>query len=357
MRLDDMAELREVLYRHIRRYPRMRPEDAVKLIYQNEFGGGHMIRNPEESLERLREEVRKTPDHVASEMKEDIGNGMARIYLGGIAGVYSPEELNSEFVRSAEMQRGNRARFLNKLKILQQLADENVFGFSSQELQDYLSRYTADGMPAVSHSAQYREAYHPAYRIIETRLSKIQMVQRIKEEMQKRELVLVAIDGRCAGGKTTLAQELSEQYGWSVIHMDHFFLRPEQRSAERYAQPGENVDHERVMEEVLLPLKAGDPVQYRPFNCETWAMDDPVSVAVSPVVLIEGSYACHSKLRPYYHITAFVTVDPQVQLERILRRNGPEMKEIFRERWIPMEEAYFRAFNVPDSCDFYLELP
>ena len=48
--------------------------------------------------------------------------------------------------------------------------------------------------------------------------------------------VIVALDGRCASGKTTLAAELAKRYGWSVVHMDHFFLRPEQRTLERYAR-------------------------------------------------------------------------------------------------------------------------
>ena len=35
---------------------------------------------------------------------------------------------------------------------------------------------------------------------------------------------VIAIDGRCASGKTTLARELAERLGAGVIHMDDFFL-------------------------------------------------------------------------------------------------------------------------------------
>lgn len=75
--------------------------------------------------------------------------------------------------------------------------------------------------------------------------------------MQNRSPFLIAIDGRCAAGKTTFAEKLSSIMECSVIHMDHFFLRPEQRTKERLAQAGGNVDRERFMEEVLKPLKAG----------------------------------------------------------------------------------------------------
>ena len=68
---------------------------------------------------------------------------------------------------------------------------------------------------------------------------------------------VIAIDGRCGSGKTTLATQLSERLGANLIHMDDFFLRPEQRTPERLATPGENIDHERFLSEVLLPLRQG----------------------------------------------------------------------------------------------------
>lgn len=63
----------------------------------------------------------------------------------------------------------------------------------------------------------------------------------------------VAIDGPCASGKSTLGQLLAGVYGCPLIRMDDFFLRPEQRSPERLAQPGGNVDYERFSREVLSP--------------------------------------------------------------------------------------------------------
>ena len=58
--------------------------------------------------------------------------------------------------------------------------------------------------------------------------------------------VCVAIDGRCASGKTTLATALAVSLGATVFHADDFFLRPEQRTAERLSEPGGNMDRERL---------------------------------------------------------------------------------------------------------------
>ena len=49
-----MEELKVILITHAKRYPLMQPQDAVKLIYQNEFGGGHLIRDEEACLNYLR---------------------------------------------------------------------------------------------------------------------------------------------------------------------------------------------------------------------------------------------------------------------------------------------------------------
>lgn len=49
---------------------------------------------------------------------------------------------------------------------------------------------------------------------------------------------IVAIDGRCGAGKSTLAQQLARDLGGRVVCADDFFLRPEQRTPERLAEPG-----------------------------------------------------------------------------------------------------------------------
>ena len=163
--------------------------------------------------------------------------------------------------------------------------------------------------------------------------------------------VLVAIEGRCASGKSTLAAQLSEHYNCPLIHMDEFFLRPEQRTPSRYAVPGENIDHERFLEEVLLPLRRGQAASYRPFDCQTQQLTSAITLPAAPLYLIEGSYSCHPALRSHYDLRLFLTVEPEEQLRRITKRNGPDYAQVVRNRWIPLEEAYFSACDVENCCD------
>ena len=134
--------------------------------------------------------------------------------------------------------------------------------------------------------------------------------------------------------------------------MDDFFLRPEQRTSQRLNAAGENVDHERFLEEVLLPLKAGNDFLYRPFNCKIGQLGEPVQIKTKKINIIEGSYSCHNSLYEYYDLKIFLTVNSEVQLERILKREGNDKTEIFKSKWIPMEEKYFNAFGIEKRCDY-----
>ena len=75
-----------------------------------------------------------------------------------------------------------------------------------------------------------------------------QIQAHIDRLLTQKSQVIVSIDGPCTSGKTTLTQKLSERYDCNVFHMDDFFLRPEQRTQARFAQPGGNVDYERFQE-------------------------------------------------------------------------------------------------------------
>ncbi|MDE7397997.1 MAG: uridine kinase [Oscillospiraceae bacterium] len=164
--------------------------------------------------------------------------------------------------------------------------------------------------------------------------------------------IVIAIDGRCASGKTTLAKMICERTNWDVVHMDDFFLRPEQRTAERLAEPGSNVDWERFREEILVPLEGGcSTIKFRSFDCRTQRLSEPISVSVGDVCIIEGSYSCHPELRGFYGLRVFLTVNPEEQMRRILLRNGTERAEQFAEKWIPLEEEYFAKCDVERFCE------
>ncbi|MBR2991408.1 MAG: hypothetical protein IKF51_08150 [Solobacterium sp.] len=172
-------------------------------------------------------------------------------------------------------------------------------------------------------------------------------IRRLAEELQQSDRFAVAIDGRCTAGKTTLAGRLAELTGADVLQMDDFFLRPEQRTAERYAEPGGNVDRERVYE-VLKAWKEEGAGSFRRFDCGVLELGEEKGISGQRII-VEGSYSMHPVLREFYDLTIFLTVSPEGQMRRIAKRD-PEKVQAFREKWIPLEERYFEAMNIQDVC-------
>jgi len=172
----------------------------------------------------------------------------------------------------------------------------------------------------------------------------------------KGEPVLAAIDGDAAAGKSTLAAELKQAYDCNVVHIDHFFLRPEQRTGERLAEPGGNVDYERFAAEGLAPMQAHRTFSYRPFDCKTLDFGPEIVIQSRPLTVVEGAYSLHPIFGEPYHVKIFLTVDGAEQVRRIKARNGEAQSEQFQKIWIPMEKRYFSHFDIQARCDFVLRL-
>lgn len=168
--------------------------------------------------------------------------------------------------------------------------------------------------------------------------------------------VRLAVEGGSASGKTTLGQILAERYGCTVFHMDDFFLRPEQRIASRFAEPGGNVDRERFLEEVLLPLRRGEKIFYRRFDCATMQLQKPIEIVPGKLVVTEGAYSMHLELAPHYDLSVFLDIALELQRERILHRNTSEKAKRFFTEWIPMEQTYFAAFDIPARCTLCISI-
>ena len=178
---------------------------------------------------------------------------------------------------------------------------------------------------------------------------------RIDSLLRTSERVLLAIDGNCCAGKTTLSQRLGSLLNANVFHLDDYFLQPHMRTPQRLSQPGGNVDAERFLAEVLSPGSRGETAFVRRYDCHLDEILPAEAVSPRRVVIIEGVYCMHPLLADAYDIMVFCRIDPALQEERILARNGEEMLPMFLNRWIPLENAYFSAYPIEQNCDFIIE--
>ena len=168
--------------------------------------------------------------------------------------------------------------------------------------------------------------------------------QCIDSLLQQQDRVVLAIEGKCTSGKTTLAAALAQQYDCNVFHMDDFFLQPHQRTPERFAEVGGNVDYERFLAEVLVPLQRGKPFAYRPFDCGSFRLAQPVEVRPKRLNIVEGTYCLHPYFGKAYDLKVLLTVSEEQQRQRILQRPA-FLHTRFFEEWIPMENRYFEQLS------------
>ena len=167
--------------------------------------------------------------------------------------------------------------------------------------------------------------------------------------------ILIALDGRCGSGKTTLAAQLAERFpGSRTIHTDDYYLPPAQRVPGWETLPCANMDLKRLRAEVLNPARAGQPFSYIAYSCREGAYLPPVFCQPARLVIVEGSYSHHPLLRPYETLRVFVTCAKPEQTRRLQAREGARYAD-FSARWVPLEEGYFAQYGIETSADFVVE--
>jgi len=180
------------------------------------------------------------------------------------------------------------------------------------------------------------------------------VIEKIEHLLKTRQQVVVAIDGPCGAGKSTFGEALQRELNANLFRMDDFFLPLAEKTKERLDAPGGNVDWERFLNEVLLPLKNGMPFSYRPFDCKAQVLADPVAVTPLAIAVVEGSYSHHPGLAEHYDVKVFLDISKYTQQRRILKRSGAEMLPRFMNEWIPLENAYFEAFQIAAHSDIII---
>lgn len=339
------------LLTHCAAHPLLQPADLCKFLHQSTFGCEHLIASPEAAVAYIEAEAATVQSEEP--LSERLDGNFYRVSLGWLKEGLKAETLGRLFYLSAKPT-GSVAQLEEKLAVAKTLAAEGRLPFPLEALETVVADWQAAGYPARHHSEEFRAAYRPAYRVIHKDF--VPFLPLLAAIDRRGGTGLVAIEGGSASGKTTLSRLLEQVYDPTVFHMDDFFLQPHQRTPERFAEPGGNVDRERFLEEVLSPLSEGKPVVYRPFDCSTCELLPAETVYPKPLVIVEGAYSMHPDLAGYYDLSAFLDVEPELQKTRIQKRNFPALAARFFAEWIPMERRYWEAFSIPDACDIRIKI-
>lgn len=337
--------MQKIWMEHLRRYPRMEAVDMLKLIFQAHLGCGHLLTDEATVTARIAAEEASLSPAPEEPLTEALSPFFVRLNL-----------------RSA-MARGIEPLWIARMMALsaqaapactrQDAADCALHLSASlpcgEELAQAAQHLVDDPAWLPSHSDAYRASYAPHYRVIGREwMLALGALSAIAAHVRE-ERLLVTIDGPCCSGKTTLSAQLAQVLDAAVVHMDDFYVPHARKTAQRLAIPGGNADVERLCDEFLLPWLRDGHGSYRPYSCKEDRLLAPVDIPARRVTILEGSYANLPPLRSHAQVRMFLRLGRQEQMQRLRAREGEAHLPMFLERWLPLEEAYFAAYSLPDS--------
>lgn len=345
---------REILLRHAAAHPSMQPQDMIKLCYQATFGAEHLLCDEDRALAYLAREWDAT-DAANGAITEVIGERYARVNIAAWKQHGLPLRWLSRmfYLTASTAADGNDAALAQRLDEVGTLAADGQLPFTAASWTQVRAQYTQSGGGAVHHSEAYRAAERPAYRVVDRAYTAlIPLLTQLSAALSAHDgTTVLAIDGHAAAGKSTLARRLGDILEAGIVHMDDFFLPPSLRTAERLAQAGGNIHHERFCEQILPRLLHNEAFTYPTFSCQTMQLDGERAVMASSIRIVEGSYSHHPAFGAYATVRIFCDISPDEQMRRIRARNGEDMARIFAQRWIPMEHTYFDTFRIREQAD------
>lgn len=140
---------------------------------------------------------------------------------------------------------------------------------------------------------------------------------------------LVCVDGPAGSGKTTLASQVADLSGATVVHLDDLY-------------PGWEglFEVERHVLDLLAPLAEGRPGHYRRFDWSAYEFAETREVKPASMLVLDGVGSGSRGWRNLVSTLVWVEAPEGVRLERGLARDG----ESVRERWVQWMRDEDRLF-------------
>lgn len=180
------------------------------------------------------------------------------------------------------------------------------------------------------------------------------IIEQLENYIEKNEHVVIGIDGPSGSGKSTLASYLEKKYDVTLFHIDDYFLPEARKTSKRLKEPGGNFDYERIQKEIFDHIDDIE-ITSNKFNCKTGNLETRNPIRKKSIVVIEGVYSLHPKLRQYYDYTVFLNIERSTQLERILKRSTKAMLQRFIHEFIPLEDQYFDFFKIQEHVNLFVK--
>jgi uridine kinase len=171
--------------------------------------------------------------------------------------------------------------------------------------------------------------------------------------------ILIALDGRSAAGKSTLAEAVAPLVGAVVIDGDDFYSggTAAMWDAMSAAEKANHCVDWRRQRPVLETLARGEAAHWLPYD---WEADDgtleqtPVICEPASVVILDGAYSARPELADLFDLRVLLDAPAGLRRERLIEREGEGYREEWNARWDEAEQWYFGMVMPPESFDLVI---
>lgn len=173
------------------------------------------------------------------------------------------------------------------------------------------------------------------------------------EKSEKARPILIALDGYGGSGKTTIAEKLKVALGDAyVVSIDDFIVKERLLEASADAVM---FDRERLVRQVLAPLREGRPAAYQKLEWETNQLGAPIAVPPVSHVIMEGISSTHPDIAAYFDYKIWVDVPINIAKQRGKNRDAGNENEQHWDLWAQNDIAYQAAYQPEKQADFIIK--
>jgi len=164
------TELFNLVISHMNRYPAMEVQDVYTLIYQGAMGAGHLSADAGGFEERLIKEFEEAEADEKQAFWETIrpDGEMVRVHIAALkARGGQPRALSTLCLWTASIFDENKVDLMDGWDTFQHLCRDNrLRKFPEEEIYEFTKWAEKNKYPSTHHSAAFRNAYHPHYRLV-----------------------------------------------------------------------------------------------------------------------------------------------------------------------------------------------
>jgi uridine kinase len=185
----------------------------------------------------------------------------------------------------------------------------------------------------------------------------------------------IAIDGRSAAGKTTLADDLAlaiRVRGRDVLRssIDDFYSPSHKYRSERdewtpLSRYDRGYNYQSFVDFVLRPLGPDGSRRCRPalfdsYN-DVWLPEEWVDVGADTIAIIDGAFLLRTELAGHWDYVIWLDIDIETMVDRARQRDvawtGSEERvvERYRNLWIPTHLLYERLVEPMSKADLVID--